>query len=363
MESTASEISVEKIERNDELADIDLSEAELSGVDFSETVLTDIDFSGANLENANFQDAEFRRLDFSDANLRDANLSGVKAETNLFTDARLGSADLSDAFLVESDFSGANLMRANLEGANLDNANLSEAYLGGVTMSDVILYRADITDADLVHADLSRAELESANLRDSSIKGANLSDTNLASANLIGVDIRETDFSGARVSRGTEFGDLAHFETESKTAGVWDEIARAFHELKILYSNNGLIGKAREYHIEERKARAEEAKSSGDLNGLLGYVKSHFSRLVTGYGVQVSKIGLVILLLMSLSTVVYYRAGIPNPVYYSVVTFTTSPPSPPSGGTLTKIVAIAETFLGTLLIVLMGYILGNREQF
>ncbi len=46
MESTASEISVEKIERNDELADIDLSEAELSGVDFSETVLTDIDFSG-----------------------------------------------------------------------------------------------------------------------------------------------------------------------------------------------------------------------------------------------------------------------------------------------------------------------------
>lgn len=45
-------------------------------------------------------------------------------------------------------------------------------------------------------------------------------------------------------------------------------------------------------------------------------------------------------------------------LYYSIVTFTTSPP--PLG--LASIMAGIETFAGTALIVLLGYVLGTREQ-
>lgn len=49
-------------------------------------------------------------------------------------------------------------------------------------------------------------------------------------------------------------------------------------------------------------------------------------------------------------------------ITYSVITFTTSPPTIPSGR-VTQMVAMVETFFGTLLVVLLGYILGTREQF
>lgn len=66
------------------------------------------------------------------------------------------------------------------------------------------------------------------------------------------------------------------------------------------------------------------------------------------------------------SATVYYDAGmeITNSLYYSIVTFTAAPPppSPPPGGLYSKVTAMVETFGGTLLIVVLGYVLGNREQ-
>jgi hypothetical protein len=48
-------------------------------------------------------------------------------------------------------------------------------------------------------------------------------------------------------------------------------------------------------------------------------------------------------------------------LYFSVVTFTTSPPTAVTVE-ISQWIAMAETFLGTLLIVLLGYVLGTRES-
>lgn len=50
-----------------------------------------------------------------------------------------------------------------------------------------------------------------------------------------------------------------------------------------------------------------------------------------------------------------------NAVYFSVITFTTSPPWRVTVG-VSRWMAMVETFFGTLLIVLLGYVLGHREQ-
>jgi hypothetical protein len=55
-----------------------------------------------------------------------------------------------------------------------------------------------------------------------------------------------------------------------------------------------------------------------------------------------------------------------GPLYYSIVTFVTSPPHPPPelGGTrglLTQFITLAQTYVGTALIILLGYVLGNRD--
>jgi hypothetical protein len=84
----------------------------------------------------------------------------------------------------------------------------------------------------------------------------------------------------------------------------------------------------------------------------------------TGYGVQLTWIAGVIAALYLASAGVYHFVGemsVGRSLYYSVVTFTTSPPSPPPGG-LTSVVAGIETFAGTAAIVFLGYVLGTRER-
>ncbi|MBB6647500.1 hypothetical protein [Halobellus ruber] len=55
-----------------------------------------------------------------------------------------------------------------------------------------------------------------------------------------------------------------------------------------------------------------------------------------------------------------WRGG---PLYYSVVTFVTAPPHPPRQvGAVTRAAVLIETYLGTALIVLLGYVLGTRER-
>jgi hypothetical protein len=52
-----------------------------------------------------------------------------------------------------------------------------------------------------------------------------------------------------------------------------------------------------------------------------------------------------------------------GPFYYSVVTFVTAPPHPPKGvWIVTQAAVLIETYLGTALIVLLGYVLGTRER-
>jgi len=50
-------------------------------------------------------------------------------------------------------------------------------------------------------------------------------------------------------------------------------------------------------------------------------------------------------------------------LHYSVVTFVTSPPNPPqSTDLLTDLLVTVETYLGTVLTVLLGYTLSNRSR-
>jgi hypothetical protein len=67
------------------------------------------------------------------------------------------------------------------------------------------------------------------------------------------------------------------------------------------------------------------------------------------------------------SVAAYFWEGMPidQSLYYSVVTFTTAPPTDPSGvgfGTIGTLAAGIETFAGTAAIVFLGYVLGTRER-
>lgn len=115
----------------------------------------------------------------------------------------------------------------------------------------------------------------------------------------------------------------------------------------------------------ERRARGLEMREdNGRLNTrYLGFL---VSRYVTGYGVRVRTLGLWMLALFLISTAWYAFVGVEDGlarnVSYSVLAFTVAPPRIPAG-LFTQFVVMVETFFGTLSIVLLGYVLGNRERF
>jgi hypothetical protein len=219
--------------------------------------------------------------------------------------------------------------------------------------------------------------MSGADLFDSDLSGANLSGSNLEMAGLIktnfsGADIVDVTLSGVSLSRQTQIQfSLSELKKSAQSYGpgeddppaVWDAVARMNHELKAAYSENGLISRARIYRVRERIARRREAKADGTRQGDLAWFGSLLSRVFTGYGVQIRWIASVMMILYFISAAVYWSLGMGalESLYYSIITFTTSPPEPPRG-TVMQITAGIETFTGTLLTVFLGYVLGTREK-
>lgn len=262
---------------------------------------------------------------------------------------------------------GVGLVAADLSGANLDDAELV-----GVNLEDAALPEADLDDADLSAGNIVDADLSGADLEGTILSAANLEDADLSDANLTGADLRRaylhnTTLADATLARNTRIdAPREHIQQDLPAAGEseqqHDRIARMNHELRVAYSANGLTGRARTARVRERKARRREARAEGG-RGWLAYLWSCGSQLFTGYGIQLRWIGTMMIVLWLLSAAVYWGSGMDprQSLYYSIVTFTTSPPNTPPPG-FAKAVAGFETFAGTAAIVFLGYVLGTREQ-
>jgi hypothetical protein len=253
-----------------------------------------------------------------------------------------------------------------------DAADKPDALVAEIRDGDLHGARVAATDLSLVSfpdytglvgADLSEAELRQADLSEAELPGADLSRASLVNADLSGADLRRIDFSDVAFTQATRLGRQRRAETGDPLARDWDEIARTYQALKERLSNLGLTGKARRQYLLERRARRLEAKASGGIRGYVAYALSWLSRYVTGYGVDLRAVAGVMLLIFVAPTVVYWNAGFDNSLYYSVVTITTAPPSEPRiTDSVTRAFAMAETFLGTLSTVLLGYVLATRES-
>lgn len=258
---------------------------------------------------------------------------------------------------------GADLTDTDLSGTDLRTENLSRAFLIDTDLSNANLTGTDLSKANLREADLSGAQLPSAILTDADLTDADLSDANLLDSILSGVTLNQgttIDLDLAAMKR-----DAASADACESPAEEWEAVARLNNNLKNVYSSNGLINTAREYHMKQRKARRKAAFRKGGVRNYLAWAASHASRILTGYGVKLSTILFVMCVIYFGSTVVYWGSCMPlkRSLYYSIVTFTTSPKSQPCNGALIPyIVAMVETVTGTLFIVLLGYVFGKREQ-
>ena len=149
--------------------------------------------------------------DLAQADLKETNLAGMDLNGTILSQANLKKSNLSGSNLQDANLAGANLEEVNLAGANLEGANIAGAYLLNSNLSGCNLTGANLSGAGLAgKVDLSGANLTGANLAGARLVGAKLSGANFTRANLAGADFREADLTGCCLSGADTSG--AKFE-------------------------------------------------------------------------------------------------------------------------------------------------------
>ena len=255
-------------------------------------------------------------------------------------------------------------------------------------LDSAFLVEADLRNADLSGANFPWADLSGADLPDADLSGADLRNANLSKVDCAGLEIE--DAGEIRVSSRTRVGSAVPLRSGFRhrpfrfdkfdTAPYWDRRARGYERLRTVFQEKGLDEHHRTLYSYQRRARAKEALRARQPIQWLG---NYLSRALTGHGVRVSRVFLwtavVLLAPWYWYGLVEGWAGEPlrsGPLYYSVVTFVTAPPHPMPAvegsvdlfpfavdrGSLTRAVVLFQTYAGTALIVLLGYVLGNRDR-
>jgi len=229
----------QNIDKELDLAFIEVPGINLEGINFSNTILEGADLgeahlvkanlSMANLEGANLAGSNLFGSKLYAANLREATLDGCNLEGALmqeasmpeasFIGARLRGADLSSTEMIMSygdnaDFSPGtriypkvqmdvptNLSKAKLWGARLPASNFTEANLEEAELTQINLCEADLRGTKLANADLRKAYLVEANCWGADFSGADLTD-----AHLIGAKLLNCNFSKATLANCLVYG-------------------------------------------------------------------------------------------------------------------------------------------------------------
>jgi uncharacterized protein YjbI with pentapeptide repeats len=167
----------------------DLSERDLTGVDFSGLDLSGVSFRGAFLEHASFAGARCHDTDFREAVLVRTRWNGASLARTQLAQANLGRADLR-GIVLEGPI---DLKEAILEHARLARVAFGQSRLDGVTLSDTTL-----EDVDFAGIQASRITFRNCRFVRVRFTGALLDDGDFDECVLEGLD-----FAGSSIARLT----------------------------------------------------------------------------------------------------------------------------------------------------------------
>ncbi|NES67596.1 MAG: pentapeptide repeat-containing protein [Okeania sp. SIO2D1] len=123
------------------------------------------------------------KVDLSNADLEGINLAAINSHPVDLEGANLRKANLFHAHLTHVNFRGANLSNTNFNTSYLTDVSFASAYLGNTNFSSSCLDRVDFRDADLARVQALYANFQNVNLTGACIKDWNInSETQFSNA-------------------------------------------------------------------------------------------------------------------------------------------------------------------------------------
>jgi uncharacterized protein YjbI with pentapeptide repeats len=178
---------------------LNLSEAELAGLN-----LSNLDLRGATLSRARLDSA-----DLSGADLRGATLICPLTERTTFRGAKLDEVYAHAFSAVSADWSGAHMPGAiDTTGSLFHGVNLTRSVLSGGNYAGATFYQCDLTGANLSGCDLTGATFNECVLRDTVLTGATLAAGTITRSSMDGSDLRQTRGVGLTLQQITAMSDV-----------------------------------------------------------------------------------------------------------------------------------------------------------
>ncbi|MDQ0612146.1 uncharacterized protein YjbI with pentapeptide repeats [Variovorax sp. W1I1] len=198
-------------------AGIDLTGADLSGLD-----LRDANFEGAWLESVDFRNSNLSGANFASAVLAHANLEGAIAIGAKFGKANLGKAilargvfddaDFTETMFMHCAFAGTQMRRAGFMKANLLETTWGDADWSGAQLSGQTFYKldlrgmrwpeADLSACNFIESDLSGVDMHAAQLASATFATCKLDGAKLMGAQCVGaVAVKDSSLVAADMSQ------------------------------------------------------------------------------------------------------------------------------------------------------------------
>ncbi|WP_221281162.1 pentapeptide repeat-containing protein [Prescottella equi] len=170
-----------------------------------------VDLSGADLQRMDLRGMDLSGVDLTRANLHYAELS---------------EANLERATLARAELTSARLMRANLRHARLFWANARDADFEGADLSLAVLSRAELFHANLTDCVIADARLYGTRLADAILTSADLSRATFGSVDFEKVDLSSCTLTGAQFSGISNLAREKLPTEEMLTGAVWIGFSR-----------------------------------------------------------------------------------------------------------------------------------------
>jgi uncharacterized protein YjbI with pentapeptide repeats len=178
---------------------LNLSDADLVGLD-----LTNLDLRGATLSRARLESANL-----SGADLRGATLICPLTERTAFREAKLDGVYAHAISAVSADWSGAHMPGAiDTTGSLFHGVNLTRSVLSGGNYAGATFYQCDLTGANLSGCDLTGTTFNECVLRDTVLTGATLTSGTITRSSMDGADLRRTRGAGLTLQQITAMSDV-----------------------------------------------------------------------------------------------------------------------------------------------------------
>jgi uncharacterized protein YjbI with pentapeptide repeats len=201
-----------------------------------------------------------RAIERIKGNLKGSVLAQIDLSEADLSKGNLEEADLTKTNLVKANLKGANLGFANLTKSNLINANLREADLHGARISNANLQGVILNHANFIDSKLDFANFFGVNLKDVNLYRANLSNTMLKGANLsTTVNLTCEQIKSAVIDKNTKLPDYIFLKDSSPSNFNCVNL----HKGKPIYLKSMNLSKAYFYTTDLRGANLSQANLKG----------------------------------------------------------------------------------------------------